>query len=132
MPAMKTARPALQIIWYEVVGFSAILAISWANELGGLARFLFGGTYASNWQDAAVETAITVSVAIPTIIISWRLSKRLHYLEGFLRICAWCHKVGQGDEWISIEEFVRKALNTSTTHGICPACFLKINEDQFK
>lgn len=122
----------LRIIWYEVAAFGAIIAISWANELGGLARYLFGGTYAANWQDAAVETSITLLVAFPTILLSWRLSKRLHHLEGFLRVCAWCRKVGDGDEWISIEAFVHKNLNTKTSHGICPACSQDLKEGMSK
>jgi hypothetical protein len=128
----KTSQPATRIIWYKAAAFGAIMAISWANELGGLAQSLFGGTYALNWQDAAIETAITILVAVPTILFSWRLSKRLHYLEGFLRVCAWCKKVGQGDDWISLEEFVQKKLNTQTTHGICPACYQKFTGNKSK
>jgi hypothetical protein len=122
----KTSQPAAKIIWYEIAAFGAIIVISWANELAGLAPKLLGGTYAPNWHDAAVESSITVIVALPTIIFSWRVSKRLHYLEGFLRVCAWCQKVGQGDEWISIGEFAQKRLNTQTTHGICPSCSQKL------
>ena len=129
---MKTPLPATRIIWYEVAAFGAIIAISWANEIGGLAQNLFGGNYFPNWQHAAVETVITILVAAPTIFLSWRLSKRLHYLEGFLRICAWCRKVGQSDDWISIEEFVQKKLNTQTSHGICPACSQSSKEAQSK
>jgi hypothetical protein len=126
---MKKPLPANKILWYEIAGFGAIIAISWANELGGLAQRLLGGTYALNWQDAAVETAITILVAAPTVLLSWRLSKRLHYLEGFLRVCAWCRKVGQNDDWITIEEFVQKNLNTPTSHGICPACSEQLIQD---
>jgi hypothetical protein len=123
---MKTKILPKRIIFYELWGFSAIVAISWANELGGLARKILGGTYASNWQDAVVETVITVLVAIPTIMFSWRIVNRLHYLEGFLRVCAWCQKVGRGDEWISIEKFVQENLKAQTTHGICQTCRKKI------
>jgi len=125
---MKLFQASMRIVWYEVVGFSAIIGISWANELGGLARSLLGGKYASNWQDAAVDTSIILLVAVPTVYMSWRLSKRLHYLERFLRLCAWCRKVGQGEEWISVEEFLHEELGTQTTHGICPECVRKLGE----
>lgn len=114
-------------IWVEMAAFGTIIVISWANEFG-LETFLFGETYDRNWKDPIMQTAITVLVAIPTIILSWRRSKRLHYLEGFLRVCSWCRKVGQGDEWVSIEEYVGRTLNTKTSHGICPSCFNKLKE----
>lgn len=127
---MKIFHPAARILWYEAIGFSAILAISWANELEGFARSLLGGVYASNWQDAAVDSFIILLVAVPTIFLSWRISKRLYYLEGFLRMCAWCRKVGEDDEWITIEEFVEKTLETQTSHGICPECYQAYKERQ--
>ncbi|HXP90768.1 MAG TPA: hypothetical protein VN931_07575 [Fibrobacteria bacterium] len=127
---MKLFHPSLRIVWYEVVGFSAFIGISWANELGGLARSLLGRRYASNWQDAAVDTSIILLVAVPTVYMSWRQSKRLHYLEKFLRLCAWCRKVGQGEEWISVEEFLHEELGTQTTHGICPACIRKLEQSR--
>jgi len=119
---MTAHQPALKIVWYELTGFGAILAISWVNELAGLSRMLFGGGYAPHWQDAAGESVIIIAVAIPTILSSYRLSKRLHYLEGLLRVCAWCRKIGQDDQWVPIEKFVQDRLNTETSHGICPNC----------
>jgi hypothetical protein len=123
---IKIFQPAARIIWYELAAFITIIAISWANEIYGLARTIFGTAQVPNLEDAIVESIITILVAIPTLIFSWRLSKRLHYLEGFLRVCAWCQKVGHGDEWISIGEFAQKKLNTQTTHGICPDCRQKL------
>jgi hypothetical protein len=127
---MKKKPSANRIVWYEIAAFGVIVAISWANELGGLARRLFGGTYAPNWQDAATETGIALGVAIPTVLLTWRLSQRLHHLEGFLRVCSWCHKVGRGDDWISFEKFLAQELKTQTTHGICPACSRKLEEER--
>jgi len=124
---VKNTRSANKIVWVETASFGAIIFISWANEFG-LEKFLFGETYTRDWKDPIMQTVITVIVAIPTIILSWRLSKRLHYLEGFLRVCSWCRKVGQGNDWVSIEAYMGKTLNTKTTHGICPSCLIKINE----
>ena len=124
----KKPRPAHKIIWIEIAAFGTIIAISWANEWG-LENFLFGESYMRDWKDPIMQTVITILVAIPTIIFSWRLSKKLHYLEGFLRVCSWCQKVGQGDDWISIEDYVANTLNSKTTHGICPSCLLKLKEE---
>jgi len=127
---MKTPPPAIRIVGYEIVAFLVIIIISWTNEISGFETSLFGEINAPNWMDPVIETLVTILVAIPTVLFTWRLSKRLHYLEGFLRVCAWCQKVGQGEDWISIEEFARKTLNTHTTHGICPACSQKLQAGQ--
>lgn len=126
---VESSKSASKIVWVEIASFGAIIVISWANEWG-LEAFLFGETYKRDWKDPIMQTAITIMVAIPTIVLSWRLSKRLHYLEGFLRVCSWCRKVGQGDDWVSIEEYVGKTLDTQTTHGICPSCLIKLKEEE--
>ena len=54
--------------------------------------------------------------ATPTLV------GRLHYLEGFLRLCAWCRKLHADNEWIPLEEFMQRRFDTRTSHGICPAC----------
>ena len=119
---MTTNTSARWIVRIEIIGFSAILLITWMNEIVGFSQFLFKGTHELNWQDAITESVIEVAVAIPTILISWRIARRLHYLEGFLRLCSWCRKVGHDDDWVTFEEFVQRKLNTRTTHGICPDC----------
>jgi hypothetical protein len=43
-------------------------------------------------------------------------------LEGFLRVCAWCRKIGHEDEWLPLEEYFDRHLDTKTTHAICPGC----------
>jgi hypothetical protein len=92
---------------------------------------IFERAYAPpDWRGPMLETVFTVLVGTPAVLLSWRLSKRLHYLEGFLRVCAWCQKVGEGEKWISIEDFAHKTLKTHTTHGICPACSQKIETAQ--
>jgi hypothetical protein len=129
---MKTPPPASGIIWLEIAAFLTVIVISWVNELSGLESSLFGDTHTPNWIDPSIETVATILVAIPTIFFTWRFTKRLYYLEGFLRVCAWCQKVGEGDHWISIEEFAHKTLNTRMTHGICPTCSQKMKEGQIR
>ena len=128
---MNLSLRASRIIWYEIIAFATIIVIAWVNELSGFEGLIFEKTYGLvNWRGPIIETGIVILVGTPAILLSWRLSRRLHYLEGFLRVCAWCHKVGQGDDWISTEEFMKKTLNTETTHGICPSCSQKLKDVQ--
>lgn len=118
---MNTSRSARRIIWFEIAAFGIIIAISWASEWR-FENFVFGDYYVRNWKDPMVQTCITLLVGLPTIVLTWRLARRLHQMEGFLKICSWCNKVGQGNRWISIEDYLKTTLHTNTSHGICPSC----------
>jgi hypothetical protein len=69
-----------------------------------------------------LETLIVLLVATPVMILTERLVSRLHHLEGFLRVCAWCKKLEHNGEWIPLEEFFERKFQTETSHGMCLAC----------
>jgi|NGEPerStandDraft_6_1074524.scaffolds.fasta_scaffold00634_6 hypothetical protein len=119
---MQTSRGASKLIWYEAMGFGTIIAISWLDELIGLPQLLFGGASVPNWKESVLESGITLLVAIPTLLLSSRLTRRLYRLEGFLRLCAWCRKVELDGRWVPVEEFLLARLDTVTSHGMCPDC----------
>src|ERR1035441_10750548 len=83
---MQTSRGASKLIWYEAMGFGTIIAISWLDELIGLPQLLFGGASVPNWKESVLESGITLLVAIPTLLLSSRLTRRLYRLEGVLRL----------------------------------------------
>ena len=113
---------ASRILWYEVIGFLAIILLSGINELTDLSRFTGGVQYVPNWRESALETLIVMLVATPVMILTKRLVSRLHHLEGFLRVCAWCKKLEHNGEWIPLEEFFDRKFQTETSHGMCLAC----------
>ena len=120
--AMPARHRASQIVAVELIGFLAIIALSWANELFGLPSLIFGGGHRVNWPESVLETAIIALVAIPVLVLTGRLVLRLHYLEEFLRVCSWCRKLSAGNEWIPVEEFFERTFDTRTSHGMCPTC----------
>jgi hypothetical protein len=58
-----------------------------------------------------------------------RLLKRLHYLEEYLRICSWCRKVCDHDEWLKLEDYFSTRFSMRTSHGMCPECLKKKVEE---
>ena len=125
-----TPRPSL-IVVYEVIGFLAIIALSWLNELLGLPRLLFGSEHQGGWwHESLLETTIILVVAVPVVLLTRRLATRLHYLEEFLRLCAWCRKLHLDNEWVPVEEFLQRKFDSRTSHGICPACKAELRKDQ--
>ena len=99
------------------------------NDYVNLSNLIFGGIHVADFHEALFETIITILFAIPTIIMTWNITKRLHYLEGYLRICAWCKKVGIDDQWISTEEYFGSNFNIKTSHGMCPICAEKMKSE---
>src|SRR2546426_5396905 len=77
-------RRTSTIVAYEIVGFLAIIALSWMNELLGVPSLIFGSDHLGGWHESVVETAIILLVAIPVVVLTRRLVTRLHYLEEFL------------------------------------------------
>ncbi|SRR5713101_9527939 len=58
-------RRTSTIVAYEIVGFLAIIALSWMNELLGVPSLIFGSDHLGGWHESLVETAIILLVANP-------------------------------------------------------------------
>ena len=113
---------AQQILWYETLGFLCLIALSWANELFSLPHYLFGGGPHSNWHEATLETVFLLAVWLVVFFFTRRLLGRLYYLEGFLRVCAWCRKIGHEEDWRTLEDYFAHGFDIKTSHGMCPSC----------
>jgi hypothetical protein len=111
------------VLWYEIAAFGLLIALSWANELLGIPARLFGGPHHPNLREAGLETMVILLVAVPIVLRTRRIVARLFYLEGFLRVCAWCPKVQHEGHWVPIAEFFEKRFDARTSHGMCPDCF---------
>jgi hypothetical protein len=114
------------ILWYQALGFLLLIMMSWLDELLNLPYRLFPGPGHSNWREAAMETLMILAVWTVAFILTRRLLARLHYLEEFLKVCAWCRRIGKGDDWFSMEQFFDKSFSVKTSHGICPDCAKKM------
>jgi hypothetical protein len=123
---MRTQTHVSKILWCEGIGFLAIIVLSWVNELSDLSHLISGVQYIPNWRESALETPIVLLVGIPVMIFTKRIVSRLYYLEGFLRVCAWCKKLEHNGEWIPLEEFFASKFQTETSHGMCLACMEEV------
>ena len=127
---MHVQKSGSKVLWYECFGFGLILIVSWINQVVDLPHLLVGGElHASKWRDSAIETILILLIWAFVHSLTRRLVARLHYLEGMLRICAWCRKVGQGERWMRLEDYFAEDFHICTTHGVCPECLQKLEED---
>lgn len=114
----------------QSAGFGLIALLSLCNHFLDLSNFFAGsGTQIPTWTDGVLETGIILLVWAFAFSVTRRLLLRLRYLEGMLRVCAWCRKIGQGDKWMRLENYFSEGFDISTTHGICPDCLKKAEED---
>jgi hypothetical protein len=127
---MKLHKSKSWVLGYECIGFGMIIALCWVRELTGLAHLVFGGqTNSGDWRDASLETVLVLLVWAVVFVLTLRLVGHLLYLEGFLRVCAWCRKIGYKEKWIPLEEYFQRGFHVGTTHAVCPECCKKVKGD---
>ena len=119
---MTNKRRANQILWIECIGFLLIIALSWMDEVARLPSLIFGGTTQPNWRESAIESLVILAVWLWVFTGTRRVLKRFYYLEEQLEMCAWCRRLETGGEWLSLEDYLKKELKVTTSHGICRNC----------
>ncbi|MBI2517227.1 MAG: hypothetical protein HYV95_09960 [Opitutae bacterium] len=83
---MSQERVIHHLVVYECIGFALLIMLRWLNELAILPTVIFGVPARSNPHEALMESGAIIIAAIPTVILTRRLGKRLVYLEKFLRL----------------------------------------------
>lgn len=127
---MKVRKNGSRVLWCEALGFALIILLSWFNELADFPRYLIGGgPHIRDFRDSIVQTIVVMFIGLIVLRLTRQLLERLHYLEGMLRICAWCRKIGHNEKWVRIEDYFAEDFNIQTTHGMCPECLTKMEED---
>jgi hypothetical protein len=119
---MNNKNKAHRILWYECAGFLTIILLSWMDELIKLPQRLNGGAQHPNWREAAIETLVILFVWLVVFVSTQRIVVRLHYLEGMVKMCAWCRRLDQKGKWVPFEEYIVRDMHTTASHGMCPEC----------
>lgn len=124
--ARRKPRPRESILWIEGIGFSLIIAMIWLTDYFQLSQLWFADPPTFNFVRPTIRSLVVIVVWLAVHFATRRLLKRLHQLEEYLLICAWCRRIGHDSDWISMEQYFGSALSTPTTHGICPDCAEKV------
>jgi hypothetical protein len=127
---MNVRKSWRRVLVYECIGFGLLIAFAWFDEFRGLPQFLFGGDrHLNDWRDSAMATLVIVYVWAIVFGLTFRLVQRLQNLEDMLRVCAWCRKIGFHNKWLKMEEYFDEGFHMHTTHGMCPDCLRKVQDD---
>jgi len=127
---MRVRKSAAWVLVYECIGFGLLILLAWYDELEGIAQALFGGQpHVHDWRDSALQTLVIFYVWAIVFGLTKKLVNHLYYLDGFVRMCAWCRRVGYKNEWIRVEQYFSQGFRIETTHGMCPECLKKVQEE---
>ena len=116
--------PQSNVLLYEGLGFAAVIAFIWANELLDLPHLILGSPPTKvNLREAVFESASTAILGLMVLGVTRKFLSHIKYLEGLIVVCAFCKKVRVGeDTWVPIEEFVRDRAPVEFSHSLCPSC----------
>jgi hypothetical protein len=129
MSRMGKVSPISKVLLYQSVGFIVIIALTFLDELLALPSLVFGDTSViTDFRASSVKMLLILAVWFLVAGSTRRILAHVRYLEGFMRICAWCHHIDFKDQWVSMEDFLQRGFETPTTHGICPICLAKQKE----
>src|SRR5256885_6448816 len=127
---MRVLRGASRILWYESIGFVFLIVLAWIDEFEGSAQVLFGGAqHTRDWRDSALQTLVIVYIWAIVWGLTRKLIERVHDLGTFLKLCAWCRKVGHNGKWMKLENYFAEDFQIPTTHGMCPECKRMMEEE---
>ncbi|HET7625441.1 MAG TPA: hypothetical protein VFM25_09260 [Verrucomicrobiae bacterium] len=117
----KKARP--KVLLYQNVGFLAIIGLSWLDAFLDLSSLIFGEYYPLHkFHPPILQTLFICAVWLLVATSTRRVLERVKYLEGFMKVCAWCRRIDSGGRWMPIEQFLEQSFDTPTSHGICRDC----------
>jgi len=120
---METKAQHSKILIYQAVGFLTIIGLSWFVEWTGLREWVLGNhPYISDFRESTLEMLLVLGVWFIVACHTRRMLSHMRYLQGFMRICSWCHHIDYNGAWVPMEEFLQRGFDTPTTHGICPVC----------
>ena len=116
-----------KVLLAQSLGFVTIIALSWFDELVGLRSLILGDhPYISDFKESTLEMLIVLTVWLLVFGSTRRMFNHMRYLEGFMRVCSWCHRIKCDGRWVPLEELLFKNFETRPSHGICEGCRQKL------
>jgi hypothetical protein len=122
---LKKSRSG-KVLLYQSIGFLAIIAVCFFDEVVGLSSLILGNqSLISNFRETILKMLLILGVWLLVSVSTGRILAHMRYLEGLAKVCAWCRRIEHNGHWIGLEEFFQQGFDTPTTHGICQECLGK-------
>jgi hypothetical protein len=126
---MENKSRLIKIVMYQNLGFLAIIALCFLDELLQLPSLIFSDhPFDIVYRRSMLEMLLFLAVWLLVSGSTNRLLKHVRHLEAFMRVCAWCRRIDCKGEWMELEAFMEQGFDTPTTHGICTECLQQQKE----
>jgi hypothetical protein len=114
----------------QIVGFLAVAALIWMDELLDLPHVFFGAPASPHRiEEALLESGVILLLGAAVAAWTIRAARRVAYLESFVVLCAWCRRVRHDDTWMTLEAFLAQH-RAQTSHGLCPDCERRLEAEE--
>ena len=133
----RRLHPLGHIALWQLLGFVMLLCVVWVCEASGILSVYFKEPWASYFKESlsssgmARATVISGGIIICAVVIvgnTFIQQKRI--LSGFLIVCSYCKRIRlHAHDWQKLETYVSRHSRTTFSHGICPDCYAKIDEE---
>lgn len=123
---MKRIHGAVLIA--QVLSYGLIITFIFADmafNLSGVLRF------GNDWLTKDMAHSFVCLVGLVGAInlwLTWYYIRKSNTMRDWLVLCAWTHRVKQGDKWVSLEEFLDKGLGFQVSHGLSDPAAAKMRE----
>ncbi len=107
-----------EVLGLEVLAFLTVAVVIWLDELLDLPHLFFQAPPTPfRLAECTLESALTLILGLTVVTVTARAFRRIEYLESLVVMCAWCRRVREGREWLTVEEFLSRQHGARTTHG---------------
>lgn len=125
--------PALNVIesdegWRVMQQVREKLTALQREELSGIAQLTATAAHQARTYELLHMALLAVAAALAGTV-AWMLARRLHQLEGLIKVCAWTHRVQWEGKWIRFEEYLARRFNLQCTHGISDEAARQMREE---
>lgn len=109
--------------------FVILVLVVWLNEMIDISSLWFGGPASEmNVFRGCMLSVVASVVGIVTVGHTYLQQKRI--IRGLLTVCAECRKIRVQEEvWEQLDEYISDHSLALISHGICPHCFEKKQEE---
>ncbi|RME66940.1 MAG: hypothetical protein D6781_14210 [Verrucomicrobia bacterium] len=112
----------------QILSYGLIVTFLFADSTFNLSGVLRSST---DWLSLELAQSVACLVALIGTInvwISWYYIRKSNTMRDWLVVCAWTHKIKQGDRWVSLEEFLAERLGCQVSHGISDPSLAQMRE----
>ncbi len=77
---------------------------------------------AAHIVDVALFIATVFGIVVLYDVSARGAAAELLRMRSLLHVCAWCKKIQDEGDWITLEDFAGRRTGSELTHGMCPSC----------